>query len=374
MIIWLLGRAHVLAATIGLVATVLGQSVMANNIPLELTMALEPSGNVVPGERVRVLINVATPRWFTSGTRLRLPEVPGLVLLQNQEFASNATERRSEETWTLQRWSVDAFATRAGNFTLPPIEVTASVSVAPGSDKVFTLYTKPQSLSVVVPQALAELDAPWIASSKVTLEQRVDGADTVAMGSAIKRTVTIHADGVMAMMLPSLTQVDKANSDIAGLQGYPEPPLLSNKATRGTLSAKRAETTTYIATAPGEVRLPPHQLYWWNTTNGSLQVLSTPEVQFTISGTAVAEASKYGKNLTWLAWLLFGLLSAASGYWLWHSPLALWVEKARRRLGAWLKHHWQSVTANPLPDRLNPGGSPAQPWATPQPRRDSASP
>jgi hypothetical protein len=358
----------------GLLKIMLTQGVVASNMPLELTIALEPSGTVVPGERVRVLINVATPRWFTGGTRLRLPEVPGLVLLQNQEFASNATERRGEETWTVQRWSVDAFATRAGNFTLPPIEVTASVSVAPGSDKVFTRYTPPQSVSVAIPQALSKLDAPWVASPKVTLEQRIDSADTVALGSAIKRTITIHADGVMAMMLPSFTKVNKAISDIAGLQSYPEPPLLSNKATRGTLSAKREETTTYIATTPGEVRIPSQKLYWWNTTDASLQVLSTPEVQFTISGTALAGAPKHGNNLRWLAWLLFGLLSAVSGYWLRRSPLALWLGKTRRRLGARVKHHLQSLTANPLPDRLNPGGSPAQPWARQQPQQDSASP
>lgn len=373
MISRLIGRARGLAVIMGLLNIMLGQEVMASNMPLELTMALEPSGTVVPGERVRVLINVATPRWFTGGTRLRLPEVPGLVLLQNQEFASNATERRGEETWTLQRWSVDAFATRAGNFTLPPIEVTASVSVAPGSDKMFTRYTQPQAISVAIPQALSELDGPWIASPKVTLEQRIDRADTVALGSAIKRTITIHADGVMAMMLPSFTKMNQAISDIAGLQSYPEPPLLSNKATRGTLSAKREETTTYIATTPGQVRMPSQPLYWWNTSDASLQVLSTPEVEFTISGTAATAATQRGKNLTWWAWLLFGLLSAVSGYWLRHSPLALWAGKARRRLSAWLRHQLLSVTANPLPDRLNPGGSPAQPWARQQPQRDSAS-
>ena len=370
MISDLLDRTRTLVATIGLVGILLTPCVMASDIPLELTTALEPSRTVVPGERVRVLISVATPRWFTGGTRLRLPEIPGLLLLQNQEFASNATERRGEETWTLQRWSVDAFATRAGNFTLQPIEVTASVSVAPGSEKTLTLYTKPQSFSVTIPQALAELDGPWIASPKVTIEQRVDGANTVALGAAVKRTIAINADGVMAMMLPSFTQFDNAN-DIPNLQRYPEPPLLSNKATRGALNAKRVETTTYIATAPGDVRIPPSQLYWWNTTDASLQVLSTPDVQFTISGTVVARAEeKSGNAVIWLGWLLLALLSAVSAYWLWQNALTRAAGQILRRLHAWFKNNLQSLTANPLPDRLNPGGSPAEPWAAQQPQRD----
>jgi len=344
-------------------------SVFADELPVELTLTLEPARAVVPGERIRVLITVATPRWFTGGTRLRLPEVPGLVLLQNQEFASNATERRGQASWTLQRWSIDAFATRAGSFILPPIEVAASVSLAPGSDRTLTLYTQPQTFSVTIPAALTELDSTWVASPQVTLEQWIDRQDTVAVGAAIKRTVSLQAEGVMAMMLPALDGVS-----VAGLQTYPEPALLTNKATRGALKATRVENTTYIATQPGKVHIPSSTVYWWNTTSAKLELLKTPETHITISGRQSSPSSHI--PFTWLqaALTALALMVLAGGYWVWQSPVTPWIQARLRRWARGLTRKRRALFANPLPDRLNPGGSDGAPLAGRQPQRDSLFP
>ena len=159
----------------------------------ELSAELLPSTPVVPGERVRVLLTIATPRWFTSGTRIRLPEVPGLVLLQNQEFASNATERRGDESWTVQRWSIDAFATRAG---------TSHNSADRGNGlgfgwrreatELLSLTTQPLKVTVEIPPELRELDE-WIASPAVSVHQTVNQTGEVAIGGAIKRSIRIKA-------------------------------------------------------------------------------------------------------------------------------------------------------------------------------------
>lgn len=379
---WLFG----IWLTLGMIASeTVASDAERLELPVELTVTLEPARPVVPGERIRVLISVATPRWFTAGTRLRLPEIPDLLVLQNQEFASNATERRGQESWTLQRWSVDAFATRAGDFILEPIEVTASISLAPGKDKTFTLYTQPQPFSVVVPPELAMLNAPWIASPKVTLEQRIDGEDTLALGAALKRTVSITAEGVMAMMLPSLADGALArggptggalHSDtMAGLQSYPEPALLTNKATRGALTAQRIETTTYIATHPGDVSIPPSTAYWWNTTDATLHTLATPETHLTISsGELIVRSKTASHTAVRLAWLGLLVLSLVGGYWLRRRGVAAWVadplNHATKRLGNTLR----ALTENRLPDRLNPGGSPGVPLAGQQPQRESTYP
>ena len=81
---------------------------------VEISARLIPAEGAVPGQRIKLEVTVATPRWFTAGTRIKLPEVPGLLLLQNQDFAANATERRDGESWTVQRWFIDVFATRPG--------------------------------------------------------------------------------------------------------------------------------------------------------------------------------------------------------------------------------------------------------------------
>jgi len=46
----------------------------------------------VPGQKVTLTLEIATDRWFAGGTRIGIPEVPGLVILQTEQFASNASE------------------------------------------------------------------------------------------------------------------------------------------------------------------------------------------------------------------------------------------------------------------------------------------
>ena len=58
---------------------------------LTVSTALSPPTDIVPGQHLRLLIEVATTRWFTGGTRIDIPEVPGLVVLQTEQFASNAS-------------------------------------------------------------------------------------------------------------------------------------------------------------------------------------------------------------------------------------------------------------------------------------------
>ena len=334
----------------------------------ELSAELLPSTPVVPGERVRVLLTVATPRWFTSGTRIRLPEVPGLVLLQNQEFASNATERRGDESWTVQRWSIDAFATRAGTVTIPPIEVTASVSLAPGSNRTLDLTTRPLKVTVEIPLELRELDE-WIASPAVSVHQTVNQTGEVAIGGAIKRSIRIKAENVMAMMLPAINLEPPS-----GLQTYPEPPLLTNRASRGTLTAQREDTVTLIATSPGVVAIDGARINWWNTQTRRLTTLTTEQLELTISGqlppkpvsrTQIIERAFYTLAILTIAFALLRLLRSSLPH-----RLADGMTKGRYQL----HKGYRTLTANPLPDRLNPGGSPAGPSAKGQPERQLKSP
>ena len=59
---------------------------------LQVESSLSPDQDIVPGQKLRLVLEIATDRWFTGGTRISLPEVPGLVILQTEQFASNASE------------------------------------------------------------------------------------------------------------------------------------------------------------------------------------------------------------------------------------------------------------------------------------------
>ena len=101
---------------------------------LQIDASLAPGDNIVPGQKVVLTVKIATDTWFSGGTRISLPEIPGLIILQTEQFASNASESRGGRNWVVQRWSLDVYPQRAGDFTLPPIAARVKVSSGAGGD------------------------------------------------------------------------------------------------------------------------------------------------------------------------------------------------------------------------------------------------
>lgn len=321
---------------------------------VELNARLDPAQGAVPGQRIKLEVTVATPRWFTAGTRIKLPEVPGLILLQNQDFAANATERRGGESWTVQRWSLDVFATRAGSITIPPLQVSVAVSRSPTETYNATLATQPLILSTEIPPALREVES-WVASPSVSLRQTIDGALDTYPGAAISRRVTIKATDVMAMLLP---RIDTLSDTL--LQSYPEPPVLRNSSNRGSLSATRSDSITWIATAPGASVIPGASVHWWNTETGELTTLTTDPLSILISGEAPAAApsqqDRIQQTVAFTLLLLGALMLWRLLRWGLLRRLTVLWNQVVRHIGRW----WVKLTGRVLPGQLNPGGSPGR--------------
>lgn len=118
---------------------------------LELQTSLSPGSDIVPGQKLTLTLEIATERWFSGGTRISLPEVSGLVILQTEQFASNASERRGAQNWVLQRWTLDVYAQRAGEFTLPAVAIKLKVNSGEAGDVEGTLYSDAIPLKVTLP-------------------------------------------------------------------------------------------------------------------------------------------------------------------------------------------------------------------------------
>lgn len=326
-------------------------------VPAVLSTRLTPDTDVVPGERVRLRLTVATPRWFTGGTRLRLPEVPGLLILQNQRFASNSTEQRAGQTWSVQHWTLDLFATRPGHYVIPPIKVATTVSIAPGVDREQQLMSQPLTLTVLIPPALAQLEH-WVASPEVSLSSDLDDTKlVVAVGDAIERRITVRATDVMAMMLPAHQPTASP-----GLQRYVQPPQLRNKANRGQLLAERDQRTSWIATDKGATQLPATEVNWWHTGRKEVITLRLPAIDVEIVGTT-SKPDRWtlgASTLPVIAAVLAGLLVMAIIY--------RWRRRFQR-YGQWgmlqlirVRDRIHRLQEPALPNKLNPDGSRGRSW------------
>ena len=137
---------------------------------LQLRSWLVPARDIAPGQQLKLNLEIATDRWFTGGTRIQIPEVPGLVILQTDSFASNSSEQRNGQSWVVQRWSLEVYPQRAGNFSIPPLNARIKVS-AEGGDSVTGQVTGPAlEFSVTRPDALARVDH-WVAAPEFSVSQ-----------------------------------------------------------------------------------------------------------------------------------------------------------------------------------------------------------
>lgn len=331
---------------------------------LELSWQLRPARTVVPGERVRIDITIATRRWFTGGTRIQLPSVPNLLLKQNQQFATNASERRADGGWTLQRWTLDASAVAAGIYKIPPITLRASIAGEAGRSIEGSLRTDPIVISAATPAALLDAEQ-WVASPAASLAVSNDAGGELAVGDAVKRVITVTADDVLALQLPV-----PPLPELPGLQAYRQPPLLRTRANRGKLQGERRDTQLWIATEPGTYAIPGIQMNWWDTTAQRLVVLSAPATTVTVTGDE-NPIGAFGSSLP-LRWLLplalVGLMLALLARRSVSAGLSVWGLRVRTYIKRGLTK-WRQLSAPALPQRLNPGGSDSAPAATSPPPR-----
>jgi hypothetical protein len=319
---------------------------------LQVDSKLTPTDSLVPGQRARLSLKIATDRWFAGGTRIAIPEVPGLVILQVEQFASNASENRGGTSWVVQRWTLDVYPQQAGDFRIPPIKMTARINTEDGEVE-GELLAPAVLFSVSVPETLAEAKS-WVAAPDFELSQAFDRSlEDLQPGDAFEREITFQASDVMAMMLPSFEPRQQQ-----GLAAYPQPPGLEDNNNRGQTSARRVEKTSYVVEAPGHYILPEMEYFWWDTVRQRLTLLTLPETSFTVAGaTPTDTADDSGPGL----WQLAAGLAAALAL-----GLLLWLLRKLlppERLASWHAHlnaawQWLRDLRKPaLAERLNPGSN-----------------
>ena len=322
---------------------------------LQIASSISPAEDLVPGQKITLTLQIATDRWFSGGTRIGIPEVPGLVILQTEQFASNASENRDGVSWVVQRWILDVFPQRAGDFTIPPIQVQVKVNVDETGAVEGVLYTPATHFSTTVPEALAKVEH-WVAAPAFEVRQGFDRPlEALEIGDAFELEVVFEAEDVMAMMLPAVTP-----EKLAGLAAYPSPPVLHNSNNRGQARASRTQRISYVVEAQGQYLLPARDYFWWDTRSKQLQLLSLPATEITV-GTGSAPAKSRSLDITprQILALAVGLALLAGVAWLaWKWLPRLPLARCRVALSA----QWQQLLAlrKPgLPRRLNPDSSSA---------------
>lgn len=259
-------------------------------------------------EQVILYIEVATPRWFTGGTRIGSVEIPNVIAKQRNQLATNYTERKGGQTWSRQRWEITLYPQASGQFVIPPVAVGVQVSAPDGSKVAGTLYTQPIKFEASMPSGLLSDDSAWFTATKVSVDQKwTTSNDELKVGDAITRTITINAQDSLSVLLPDLL----SNDSTASYQAYPQPNRLDDKQTRGDYQSSRIEESVYVIQQGGEFTLPEHKFQWWNSKSKKLETVVIEGKTFKAKHTFKSFVRAYSGWLIGCAVTLFVLVIAA---------------------------------------------------------------
>ncbi|MEZ9566075.1 BatD family protein [Vibrio artabrorum] len=219
-------------------------------------------------EQVILNIEVATPRWLTGGTRIGSIEIPNVIAKQRNQLATNYTERVNGTTWSRQRWEVTLYPMTSGEFVIPTIPVRIQVSAPGGSNVGGTLYTQPIKFEASLPSGLLSDESPWFSATDVDVEQEWQRSnESLKVGDAVTRTVTIKAKDSLSVLLPDVL----TNESTQQFQAYPQPNRLDDTQQRGDYRSSRVEETVYVIQQGGEFTLPEFSFQWWDSKNQRLE-------------------------------------------------------------------------------------------------------
>jgi len=245
---------------------------------LRITARLDPAEPVIATQRTKLVIEIATANWFTGGTRLGDLQVRNAIVLQRQTFGNNSNRRINGQTWAVQGWEFEIFPRYPGTYEIPGVDVSVEVADGSGGSIRGGTTTAPLTLEATAPPVEPPA-ATWVVSPDLSIRTTWDlPRDELMAGDARQRTITITAEELPSMVLPSI-----AYGEVAGMGIYPQPARRDDQTNRGQSTATFTQTVSYFCEAAGSYTIPGFELAWWNPDTERWQVETVPSETFAVA-------------------------------------------------------------------------------------------
>lgn len=206
------------------------------------------------------------------------------MLVRLPERASTpVSETIKGETWSGISRAYRLYPLEVGRYEIPAQKLIVTYA-DPGNPNPIVAELTLQSIrfNAALPKGAEGLNPPIVAKG-LTLEQQVTGGPDLMVGDAVTRSITISIEGTTPILLPDLMPALVLNTTPAPLRPYPKEPVVTETETRGVLSGKRTESTTYVAQAGGELTLAPISLSWFNLDSGQVETIEVDKIMLSIT-------------------------------------------------------------------------------------------
>ncbi|OCJ02542.1 hypothetical protein A6U87_19330 [Rhizobium sp. AC44/96] len=243
---------------------------------------VEDGDGIVPGQQVRVDVDIYVPDFFTSPPQFPLFDLPNALVTLPAERSQNVTQTIDGVQYSGIRKAYAIVPQVSGAFTLPEFAVEFGYSVQGKPEK--ATVTVP-SVSFAVKGSPAQGEQAALAASNLTVEQAFDhDARSLKVGDALTRTITITAQNTQAMMIPPLDA-----GTVTGLRQYENAPAIQDGIEVGRDTAsRRTETYIYTADNEGSFVIPAVSYAWFDISSHESKSASLPAVTVDVSAAAAS--------------------------------------------------------------------------------------
>jgi hypothetical protein len=294
---------------------------------------LEPSGPVWIGQRVALRVDLATDGLSFRDQRIRVPEIPGVLILEDAVETIKLSEQVDGETWQILRYEYPLFAQRAGTLRIPSMRVEFAATAGFGTEpRSFRSRTPALSLAIRVPPGVED-PTRLVTTSRFSVDVDLDPEPSeLRVGDVLTRAITRRAVDVSGMAFAPLEE-----RDLPGMAVYAGLPEVAESGYRGEMIGERVDRATYVFQAPGSFVIPGYEFEWWDPRSQRLGTASVPDLAIEVAASPIWVRGSAGmdESLSWLRqdpWkaALAGALLVAFGGMAWRGIPAV-VRGVRKR-------------------------------------------
>jgi hypothetical protein len=238
---------------------------------------LEPSGTVVAGSEVKLIVECLTTTFFTDAPDWPLFNVPGAFVVLPDEQAHNLHENINGVEWFGVSRVYRIVPRAAGAFNIAAF----SIPVHPGGTNSPATLTTPALKLVATVPAGAEGMRVFFPTQKLSATQTLTPSlHDLKAGGSLTRSITQVAAGTESMLIPPVDF-----GEVEGLKRYAQPSSTKNviEDRAGLVAGKRTDSVTYVIDHSGRFKLPPVTIEWWNTATQRRETIVLPPVSFSAS-------------------------------------------------------------------------------------------
>jgi hypothetical protein len=239
---------------------------------------LEPAKGIIIGQPVHLIVDVLVPNFFTGSPDFPTFELESVIVVLPEETPQNLNEQVNGQRYAGIRRTYFLYPQQAGDFQLPPAQVTVPYANTPPKTTVAHLALPPLTFHVDIPAAAQGL-GHFLPTTRLTMLQRWSTPlDKLRVGDTVERTITVTAINMQGMLIPPLPLESPA-----GIRIYPtEPRVQDQKTDRGEfVFGRRTQSAKYLIQKEGDYTLPAIELKWWNLSSNRVDTAILPPTHFT---------------------------------------------------------------------------------------------